>query len=227
MKNPKVSIVIPCYNHYDLLHQALFDLYSHGNRPYEIVVVNDASTDKEFYDGLTWWESNGMFNIKEIRNTENMGFLSSSNFGLKEARGDIIALLSNDVRVRDNIVNLLVNHYKLNGKDCKLIGGRLLDFDTGWNRFGDRIFHYLEGWLLIATRESWEELKYLDDRFAPSDYEDIDLSTTALKMGYTLIPMNNDKIHHMGGQSYGYDEKRKERTEKNRKKFEEKWSLLK
>jgi len=64
---------------------------------------------------------------------------------------------------------------------------------------------------------------YFDERFAPSDYEDVDLSTRALLWNWELVPLNNPGLYHIGGQSIGYTEERRKRTEENKKKFEMKW----
>jgi GT2 family glycosyltransferase len=224
MISPKISIVIPFYNGYQMLHQLLFDLYKHGNRPEEVIVVNDASEDGEVYGGLDWWKSSGMLNIIEKRNKENQGFLLSANRGLKSAKGDVVILISNDVRVQCNLVQLIYEIYKSErGLYDPVVGGRLLDFDTGWNVFGGKIYSYLEGWLLAATSKQWKNLEYFDESFAPSDYEDVDFSTKAKEYGYDLKPLNDDRISHTGGQTYKYDETRRERTERNREIFRKKW----
>lgn len=217
----KVSIVIPFYNQYQLLHQLLFDLYSYGNRPDEVIVVNDASEDAEVYGGLDWWKKSGMLKIVEKRNEENLGFLLSANIGLKSAKGELVILISSDVRVQCNLIQLIATSDA--NRVGTLIGGRLLDYDTGWNVFDGKIYPYLEGWLLATSKFHWEQIRYFDERFAPSDYEDIDLSTTVLLQSGRLMPLNDDRITHIGGQSYKYDEVRRERTEHNREVFRDKW----
>ena len=41
----RISVVMPFYNNWGLTHQRLMDLWKHVN-PYEIVLVNDASTEE-------------------------------------------------------------------------------------------------------------------------------------------------------------------------------------
>lgn len=215
------SIVIPTYNHYDLLHQLLFDIYRSCKHVDEIVVVNDDSTDQDYYDGLDWWMSNGMLPIRHIKMKKNGGFILSSNCGIKNAKSDIICLLSSDVKVGSDISQTIPS--LLNTEQKCLVGGRIIDWDSGWNRFGNTVYPYLEGWLLAATKENWQELGYLDERYVPWDAEDMDLSTNALSLGYVLVPLNDSRIVHMGGQSIGYTEERANQTRINIKKFEEKW----
>jgi GT2 family glycosyltransferase len=217
----KVSIVIPAYNHYDLLHQLLYDLYRNCNSVNEVVVVNDASTDEELFSGLNWWKGTGMLPIREIRAKENKGFLISANLGLKQATGDIKILISTDVRVYGDIVQAITLILKANPKS--LVGGVVYTHDTGWNKFGKKIFPYVEGWMLATTNYGWEELGYLDRRYVPNDFEDVDLSTTALSLGYELIIVEPGSAVHTGGKSIGYSPEREALTRINQKKFEEKW----
>lgn len=218
----KTSIVIPYYNHWELTHQALFDLYSHCRESiYEVVLVNDGSTEIMSYDGLEWWKKNKMLPIRVLDMEENVGFLRASNAGIRKASGDIVVLLSNDVRVQENIITKIEKI--LEDDPASLIGGRLYTESTGWNKFGDKIFPYVEGWLLATTKDGWKELGGFDEQFAPNDYEDVDLSTTAAHKGFTLCELLYAKVTHIGAQSIGYSSVREELTKKNQKKFEAKW----
>ena len=215
------SFVIPTYNHYNLLHATLYDIYQKCSPVHEVIVVDDCSTDQDYHDGLEWWKSNGMLPVRHIRMKENSMFLKASNAGLKRATGDIICLLSNDVRIHKDIVldiTGMVRAYE----NC-LIGGRYLDFDTGWNTFGSVMFPYLEGWLLATSRKNWEELGYFDVQYAPSDMEDVDLSATARMRGYHLLPLSPTSTTHIGGQSIGFNPEREKITIANKEKFRQKW----
>lgn len=217
----KVSIVIPTYNHYGLLHQCLFDIYSKCAPVDEVIIVNDCSTEQDVYDGIKWWKSSGMLPLRHVRLSENVMFLRASNIGLQKATGDAVILLSNDVRINRDIVFPIVEILSTNEKT--VVGGRLLDFDTGWNQFNGTVFPYLEGWLLAATKGGWEDLEYFDERFAPSDMEDVDLSTKARTQEYTLAAIPSDLTTHLGGQSIGFNPEREKITIANKEKFRQKW----
>lgn len=217
----KVSIVILNYDRYDLVHQLLFDIYKNCTRPDEVLVVNNGCTQEESFTGLEWWMKAGHLPVRELRIDENIGFLLGANEGLKEATGDIIILISNDVRVMGDIILRIQNI--INGTSDVLIGGRVLDWDTGWNKFDKELFPYVEGWLLAAHRESWIELGYFDERYAPNDYEDLDISTTARDKGYELVALPEDITVHQSAQTIGYNAKREALTKINREKFKDKW----
>lgn len=218
----KVSIVIPTYNHYNLLHQCLFDVYRNCINADEVLVVNDSSTDEEVYSGLDWWKGSGMLNIREVRTAENRGFLRSSNIGLRKANGEVKILLSNDVRIYGDLLSAVLSILK--DDPNHLIGGVIHSHDTGWNTFNGKIYRYVEGWLLATTSENWERLGYFDEMYAPNDFEDVDLSTTAVRLGIKLASLPPGLVEHMGAQSIGYTDKRRELTEENKKKFEAKWT---
>lgn len=215
------SIVIPTYNHYPLLHQILFDIYQKCSPVLEVIVVDDASTDRDYADGIEWWKTNGMLNVRHFRMVENGGFIYSSNAGIRKAIGDIVVLLSSDVRVGVDIIPLINDAVSPNKK--VLVGNRLLDFDTGWNTFDGRIYPYLEGWLLAASRQAWKELDYLDTDLAPHDMEDVALSTKAVQCGYTLVSLENDKVIHLGGQTIGFSPEREAITLRNKETFRHKY----
>lgn len=215
------SIVIPVYNRYDLTHKLLYDLYRYCTSITEVLVVDDASTEEKYQDGLKWWVDSGLLPVRHIRREENGGFILASNHGLREATGDIVCLLSSDVRVETDISAIIRAMLKVD-KKC-LVGGRLIDWDSGWNTFAARVYPYLEGWLLATTKANWEELGYLDEDLVPHDFEDVSLSTKALSMDYVLVPLDSPRIVHLGGQTIGFNPAREVITNRNKEIFRQKW----
>jgi len=221
----KLSIVIPMYNHWELTLQLLGDLLR-TNKDYidEILVVNDASTDDTVYEGLRFWKQEQILPIRELRLKENVGFLKASNKGMAKASGDILVLLSNDVRIWVNFCKILKDMYEVNGM-TGLWGNRYYDRDTGWNTFNGKIYPYLEGWLLACSKETWKVLGGFDEQYAPCDFEDVDISTKAISLGLPLTSFGLDegKIRHLGAQSLGYNPEREAITIRNKEKFRKKW----
>ena len=48
--NPLVSVIIPSYNRFDYLENAISSVNKQTYKNYEIIVVNDGSTDKRYQD---------------------------------------------------------------------------------------------------------------------------------------------------------------------------------
>lgn len=228
----KVHIVIPVYNNWAMCHSLLWKLQKiEGKNISSIHLINDCSTDDEVVGGMKWWSSSygSKFPIYFINNSENMGFLRTSNYGMQLVAGldsthsnDIILLLSTDVNISYPFIPQIQENFGL-GKTIALVGGILYTKDTGWNKFGSKIFPYLEGWLLASTARGWTEMGYFDEQYSPCDFEDVDLSTKALSLGYELVPLNNPGIFHLGGKSIGYSPEREAQTRINQEKFKNKW----
>jgi len=222
----KVSIVILNYDGWAMTHNLLFDIYKNCSVQFihEVLVVNNGCTEPESFTGLEWWIGTGMLPIRELRIEKNVGFLLGANAGLKDATGDIIVLLSNDVRIYGDVVALVVAGATIDEKI--LIGGKFYPTSTGWNDFDGRVYPYAEGWLLASTKKNWEELDYFDERYAPNDYEDVDLSTKAFSLGFAVAQITPDGgqiLEHLSGRTLMYNADREELTKKNREKFREKW----
>lgn len=221
----KISLVVLTYNHWELTHQLLMDIKQHCQGVDEVLVVNNGSDDLDVYDGLKFWKKLKIFPIKVLHIQENCGFVRGANRGLKSASGDLIILFSNDVRIvnrhfMDDVRSFAALEIR------SLFGGKLYTTDTGWNRFGDVIVPYIEGWCVGAFRQDWKTLQYFDDRYGLSDFEDVDLSMMAVRLGFELMELNLGRsLVHLGARTFGYNPEREERTKHNRRLFARKWGL--
>src|SRR5271154_752929 len=90
---PTLSIVIPVFNKYAFTKACLEDL-SKLPDDHEIIVVDNGSTD----DTQSVVQSHAR--IKYINNYSNLGFAGACNIGFREATGDNVLFLNNDIRVR-------------------------------------------------------------------------------------------------------------------------------
>ena len=92
MNFPKVSVVIPTYNHQCYILAALDSVFAQTFTDFEIIVVNDGSPDNtaEVLRPLT--ESGRIRYIEQ----KNQGQSAARNRGISEAKGEFIALLDDD-----------------------------------------------------------------------------------------------------------------------------------
>lgn len=215
------SIVIPFFNHWEMTHQLLYDIYTQMRDVDEVVVVDNGSTEAT---GLDWWEGNGLLPLSVIHVSENEGFLRAANRGMRHAHGEVLILISNDVRIYQPVLPMIRTTLALHPKT--VMGGVLYEHDTGWNTFAGRIYPYVEGWFLAVSRDIWKAAAGFDERYAPNDYEDVDFSTYAReKLGCKLMALPLGSVVHMGSQTIGYTDERRYLTEQNMEKFREKWVL--
>ena len=92
MVNPLISVVIPLYNKAKFICETLDSVLQQDYSNLEILVVNDASTDDSLEVIKTYSDSR----IKIINNKTNQGLSESRNIGIKNSKGELIALLDAD-----------------------------------------------------------------------------------------------------------------------------------
>ena len=94
--NPLVSVVIPSFNRYKYLINAVESVKNQSYKNIELIIINDASTDKE-YENLDFGKNCKIINLSQNQK-ELLGFGPGSirNFGSDVASGDILAFLDDD-----------------------------------------------------------------------------------------------------------------------------------
>jgi len=93
MSAPLVSVVIPCYNAAKFIRRTIASVLRNPYRPIEIIVVDDGSKDDSLAVAQTLAER---FAEVRVLHKENGGVSSARNHGIREAKGEYIALLDAD-----------------------------------------------------------------------------------------------------------------------------------
>lgn len=104
-----VSVVIPTYNRANRVVEAVDSVLSQEFADYEIIVVDDGSTDNT---GGTLSPYNGR--IAYHRHPENLGVSAARNTGIKRARAPLIAFLDSDDRWLPEKLGVQVSFFREN-----------------------------------------------------------------------------------------------------------------
>lgn len=103
MKNPEISVIIPTFNRQKYISRAIRSVLNQSisNDLYEIIVVDDGSTDNtiEVIQGY-------LDRIKLIRNKKNIGLPASLNVGIKASKARFIIRLDSDDYVHYNYLQV-------------------------------------------------------------------------------------------------------------------------
>ncbi len=247
--DPLVSIIIPVYNQFAYTFNCLESLSVNlsSDLAYEVIIVNDASTDETLEQLATLVKG-----IKVLTNAENSGFIRSCNYGASQAKGQYLYFLNNDTRILENclesLLKLIVNTPRVGAVGSKLIyangkqqeaGGIIWNSADGWN-YGRldspdepeynyvRPVDYCSGASLLVPTDLFKQLGGFSQDFIPAYYEDTDLCFAIRELGYQVLYQPQSNVIHYEGITSGTDLSSgiKQYQVINQTKFREKWSKV-
>jgi len=218
---PLVSVIILNYNGKDYLEKCLESVLNTNYPDFEIILVDNASTDGSAEYAEKMAKSNPR--IKLIRNTVNLGFAEGNNIGVKYAKGDMIALLNNDTEVNPNwlreLVKVMEQDSAIGVAQAKLLsyynpkiidsaGGIMdkycfaVDRDIGAVDIGqyDRVEEVFSACFAaaIVRRSIIDEIGFLDPAFF-AVFEDVDFCWRARLRGYKVVFVPSAIVYHRRG----------------------------
>jgi glycosyltransferase involved in cell wall biosynthesis len=97
---PLVSVIIPVYNSHQFLQEAIDSVLNQTFKDYEVIVVNDGSTNGETLNFL-----NNLPPSISVIHKENGGLASARNYGIRHSKGEIILTLDSDDKFASTFLN--------------------------------------------------------------------------------------------------------------------------
>lgn len=120
--HPVISAIVTSYNEehsLDEFHRRLSDALNAVGRPYEIIFVNDGSSDKTLDVMKRIFEADD--HVSAVLDfAKNAGQLAAMTAGICEARGDAILFLDSDLQLAPEDLPMLVAEYD---RGCDLVTG--------------------------------------------------------------------------------------------------------
>lgn len=108
MDNVKISVIIPVYNCAGLLPRAVYSILMQEFSEYEVIIVNDGSTD-ETPQVCAELAANDM-RVRVI-NKENGGVSSARNAGIDASRGEYVMFVDSDDAIRYGTFDYMYDKY--------------------------------------------------------------------------------------------------------------------
>lgn len=125
MNGPLISVVLPVYNVENWLSECIDSILRQEESRFEVVAVNDGSTDSS-RDILARYAE--IDNRIRIIDQPNMGLASARNTGVAESRGKYIAFIDSDDYVDQSYLSTLLHNIILYKVDISVCG-RAIDCD--------------------------------------------------------------------------------------------------
>ncbi len=124
-KSPLISILIPSYNHQDYIEQCINSILSQTYTNFELIIVDDCSTDKTAEIILNITDKKLNF----FQNKFNKGMNSSLNEAFRHAHGDFITILGSDDFFEPHYLEEFVKFINLNGDDFTVFYPQIIPVD--------------------------------------------------------------------------------------------------
>lgn len=240
---PRVSVIIPVYNHLALTLACLQSLHDNPQQTaFDVIVVDDASSDATA-DVLPLCKG-----VRYLRNDSNRGFIHTCNRGAAEAAGEYLFFLNNDTEVQANWLDPLVAILDAQG-DAGIAGSKLVypsghlqeagaclrpdgsvdliglngdPRDPRYNRA--RPVDHCSGAAILVRASLFHSFGGFDVRYAPAYYEDCDLSLKVQEAGYRVIYQPaSEVVHHLSVSTGNLPGGKLAQIERNRSTYLERW----
>ncbi|MDR2538275.1 MAG: glycosyltransferase family 2 protein [Bifidobacteriaceae bacterium] len=185
-----VSVVIPAYNEEENIERCLESCVKQSIAPFEVLVVNNRSTDQTEKLVQRFIDKSGQTNIKLLQQDKLQGMQPTIRFGLNNATGEILGRIDGDSILEEHWVEKVSTAFTKN-PNLGGVSGPVSYYDMPFASFSlqaDRLgreinsafmkeYPFLFGSNMAISKKAWETIKGqvcedLDDKF----HEDIDLA---------------------------------------------------
>jgi glycosyltransferase involved in cell wall biosynthesis len=177
--SPKISVIIPTFEHGDTIEACLLSLFAQTFKDFEIIVVNDGSTDntaeilEKYKDKI------------KIINQENRGAPAARNRGFQESNGEFLLFCDADVIAKPEMLQKMLETLEKNPDKSFAY----CSFKFGWKIFHSHEFdgnalrkmNYISAMSLIRR----EHFPGWDERI--KKFQDWDLWLSMLEQGHTGV----------------------------------------
>jgi glycosyltransferase involved in cell wall biosynthesis len=212
-----LSIIIPTYNQKKIISEVLASLVNqsiHKNK-YEIIIVDDGSTDKT-YEFLKSFKKRSKNKIFVLKTTNLQGKGAARNLGIKKAKNEIVVFLDGDIVASKDLLNEhLKYHQKFPKENFAIVGyitwfyqlkitpfmywlehgGGQLNFDNLKNKQEIDYKHFYTG--NTSFKKSFLLNNGLfDEGFGREMYEDLELAYRLQKKGLKIFYNEKAKAYH-------------------------------
>ncbi|WP_323813315.1 glycosyltransferase family 2 protein [Cellvibrio sp. NN19] len=231
-KQPLVSLIIPTRNGLDLLRQCLDSIIKKTTyKNYEFIIVDNGSDDPEtlqYLNSVKKWK-----NARVIRDDRPFNYSQLNNVAAKEARGEILGLINNDIEVIEpDWLGEMVSHVlrpEVGAVGAKLLfpnntlqhGGVVLGVGGVANHAHLYIPRQHHGYFarasliqqfsavtaacLLVRKSVYEEASGLDEVNLVVAFNDVDFCIRLKKLGYNNIWTPYAELYHHESATRGQD----------------------
>ena len=216
-----ISFVIVTYRSMDLIHDCIDSIFEFAEGNFEVLVVdNSPAQDSEVLEKFL--KDTYKTKVRFIRNERNGGYGQGNNIGVKNSKGDLIAIVNPDVRFKEIFTQSVTEHFESN-KNLSLLGFKqqggvnlsfyvkpeyfipvidkfIVKITNKLNWFHSK-FLYLSGACLFLRKDYFLKAGLFDENMFLY-FEEPDISNRLANLGYQIkFDKSVEYVHLVGDRS--------------------------
>lgn len=121
----KLSIVMPVYNVEEYIIAALDSIERQTNQKFELIIVNDGSTDRSSQLINTWINEHKFDFTIHIINQENAGLSAARNVGINQSTSEYIFFMDSDDEINQNLVDTILKVADVGGDVIRIMANTI------------------------------------------------------------------------------------------------------
>lgn len=162
IRHSRMSIVILNFNGKRVLCNCVRSVLGSSYPEYEIILVDNGSTDGSLQDCLNTLTHQEKQRIKIVVNGTNLGYCAGFNSGLPFVTGDFVMFLNNDAQIFPDSLGHLVNAFNQDPK-VGMVEGKIINIYAGNSRRVSPPFVTMKFGMFLDALEPSINLKAFDD----------------------------------------------------------------
>ena len=203
-KKPNVSVIVPVYNGEVFLGKCLDALFSSDYESFEVIVIDDCSTDKSV-------EISRSKDAVVLSMPRNSGPAAARNYAAQKAKGDILLFVDADVVVKRDTLHKVADSF-MRHPDISALFGSYDDepgeqnFLSQYKNFQHHFVHQTSEpeastfWAGLGAirREAFDKVGGFDcEKFAIPSIEDIELGVRLRSAGHKILLNREIQAKHL------------------------------
>ena len=195
---PKVSVVVCTYNRLGLLKQCLNSILVNDFADYELIVVDDNSTDgtAEYLRKLSLIDNK----VTPVIHKKNLNIAASRNAGIKKSKSDIVLFTDDDCIVSKTWIKEMLASFA-NSRADFVIGNVIYNKHRYRGRFPERIITnssatFPMGCNIAYKKSIFKKIGGFDTKNFSDYHEDREMALRAIAAGYSFISNPKAVVYH-------------------------------
>ena len=149
---PFVSIIVPAYNESEVIQSSLSSLLELRYPYYEIIAVDDGSTDGTF-EKMKEFEGNHYGVRVTVYRKENSGKADTLNYGIRHSRAPIVVCMDSDSRLTADALRYAVYHFRDPHVGAVAGNVKVINRHNIWTKL--QALEYIEGLNIVRNAQAY------------------------------------------------------------------------